>query len=483
MVLRRRDKGASTYSRLNTETLQLVQQLSGKRWTDYNAHDPGVTLMDVVCYGLLDLHYKFDFDFSSYLVDPSTRKPSLDQLGFLPADQVFSPTVVTAGDYEMLLKSHIQGVRDCEVQLDNGYYSIRVVLDDPSSAKQVRTDIFQLYHRHRNLGEQLNKIRFDGVSDKRAPASGLPDDIQIARAFRDREPAPPFAPEYRPIRYNLPDCYGVNDRGAPAGISPQRHAQLMQLSAYLMLFDQMLSLTQQQVAQMGVLLGLSADLPKPFSPREIKDPERLLDHAKLQSETLLDHLVMHQTKAAYFDVLDVVYGENTQPLPASNTIKPDAAANRQRANLLEHLVDFNRVRNKAMDITDTTLRSIPTVKQLISALLGNLEHHEAAKKGRLHETFYIVEDILLLDAAGRPPKHHQQLTVVLDEQIGLRFGKSVITDLFAARLPAHLLVHYRWAASSRIAQFESEYFNWKKAWAARNLSAVIAHSSKLRELL
>ena len=192
---------------------------------------------------------------------------------------------------------------------------------------------------------------------------------------------------------------------------------------------------------------------------------------------------MHQTKAAYFDVLDVVYGENTQPLPASNTIKPDAAANRQRANLLEHLVDFNRVRNKAMDITDTTLRSIPTVKQLISALLGNLEHHEAAKKGRLHETFYIVEDILLLDAAGRPPKHHQQLTVVLDEQIGLRFGKSVITDLFAARLPAHLLVHYRWAASSRIAQFESEYFNWKKAWAARNLSAVIAHSSKLRELL
>ena len=485
MVLRRRDKGASTYSRLNKETLQLVQRLSGQRWTDYNAHDPGVTLLEIICYGLLDLHYKLDSDFSSYLVDPLTRKPSLDRLGLLPADRVFSPTVVTTSDYEMLLKSHIQGIRDCDVQLDSGYYSIRVVLDDPGTAKQKRAAIFRLYHRHRNLGEQLNKITFDGISDKRTPKGGLPDDIQTIQAFPEQELVPPFAPDYRPIRLDLPDCYGVNERGAPAGISPQRHAQLLQLKAYLMLFDQMRSLLQQQVAQMGALMSLSADLPRPFSPTEITDPDRLLDQAKLHVETLLDQALVYRQKAGFFNVLDVVYGENTQPLQAPDNDEPDAAVNRQRANLLRHMPDLNRRRNKAMDITDTTLRSIPTVKQLVSALLGNLHEHEAEIKAGLqgHETFYIVEHILLLDAAGRPPKHHQQLTVILHEQIGRRYGKSVITDLFAERLPAHLLVHYRWVAYPQIEQVEFEYFQWKKAWAARHLSTVIVHSSKLRKLL
>lgn len=485
MVLRRRDKETSTYNRLNRDTLQLVQHLSGQRWTDYNTHDPGVTLLEAICYGLVDLQYKFDFDFSSYLVDPVTRKSSLDRLGLLPADRMFSPTVVTTADYEMLLTSHIQGIKDCEVQLDNGYYSIWAVLDDPGTAKQKRMDIFRLYHRHRNLGEQLNKIRFDGVAGVRPSKAGLPQDIETTPAFSERAPAPPFAPDYRPIRLDLPDCYGVNERGAPAGILPERHAQLLQLSAYLMLFDQMLSLMQQQVAQLGALLSLSADLPKPFSPTEVTDPERLLNLAKLHVETLLNQDVMHRQKASFFDVLDVVYGESTQPLLAQNSIESGAAINQRRSHLLRHMVDLNRRRSSAMDITDPTLRSIPTVKQLVSALLGNPLEHEAITKEEWHghDTFYIVEHILLLDAAGRPPKQHQQLTVILHEQIGRRFGRPVITDLFAERLPAHLLVHYRWVAYPQIKHVEFEYFQWKKAWAKRDLSAVIAHSSTLRKLL
>lgn len=485
MVLRRRDKETSTYSRLSKETLHLVQRLSGQRWTDYNAHDPGVTLLETICYGLLDLHYKFDFDFASYLVDSQTRKPSLDRVGLLQADRMFSAAVVTTADYEMLLKTHIPGIRDCEVQLDSGYYAIRVVLENPGAAKQKRMDIFRLYHRHRNLGEQLNKIKFEGISEGRTHPEGWSQDIQTMPTFPEREPITPFAPDYRPIRLDLPDCYGVNERGAPAGASPQHRAQLRQLNAYLMLFDHMLSLMQQQVAQMDMLLGLSADLPTPFSPREIADPEGLLNEAMLQAEVLLDQEVMHQNKAAFFDVLDVIYGENTQPLRALNINESDASANQRRAKLLRYMVDFDRYRTKAMDITDTTLRSIPTVKQFVSALLGDLLDHEATMHDKLHkqETFYIVEHILLLDAAGRPPKQHQQLTVVLHEHIGRRFGRSMITDLFAERLPAHLLVHYRWIAYPQIKQVEFEYFQWKKAWAMRDLSAVIAHSSKLVRLL
>ena len=43
------------YAQLRTEGLALVQELSGELWTDYNLHDPGVTLLEALCYVLTDL--------------------------------------------------------------------------------------------------------------------------------------------------------------------------------------------------------------------------------------------------------------------------------------------------------------------------------------------------------------------------------------------------------------------------------------------
>ena len=31
---------------------------AGHRWTDHNAHDPGVTLLEALCYALTDLGYR-----------------------------------------------------------------------------------------------------------------------------------------------------------------------------------------------------------------------------------------------------------------------------------------------------------------------------------------------------------------------------------------------------------------------------------------
>ncbi|MEM6726783.1 MAG: hypothetical protein AAF598_22285, partial [Bacteroidota bacterium] len=49
------------YAFLRAEGIRLAQQLSGKIWTDYNHHDPGVTLLEQLCYALTDLGYRTDF--------------------------------------------------------------------------------------------------------------------------------------------------------------------------------------------------------------------------------------------------------------------------------------------------------------------------------------------------------------------------------------------------------------------------------------
>ena len=46
------------FNGLKRKGLKLLQKLSGKAWTDYNLHDPGVTILEVLCYALTDLVYR-----------------------------------------------------------------------------------------------------------------------------------------------------------------------------------------------------------------------------------------------------------------------------------------------------------------------------------------------------------------------------------------------------------------------------------------
>ena len=49
-VITRKPEGEDLYSQLQEKALKNVQRIAGKVWTDYNLHDPGVTLLDVLNY-------------------------------------------------------------------------------------------------------------------------------------------------------------------------------------------------------------------------------------------------------------------------------------------------------------------------------------------------------------------------------------------------------------------------------------------------
>lgn len=46
------------FDQLRAEGIRQMQRLSSGRWTDFNTHDPGITLLDVLCYALTDLAYR-----------------------------------------------------------------------------------------------------------------------------------------------------------------------------------------------------------------------------------------------------------------------------------------------------------------------------------------------------------------------------------------------------------------------------------------
>ena len=49
---------AMDYAWLREEGLRQLGRLTGGQWTDFNAHDPGITILEQLCYALTDLGYR-----------------------------------------------------------------------------------------------------------------------------------------------------------------------------------------------------------------------------------------------------------------------------------------------------------------------------------------------------------------------------------------------------------------------------------------
>ncbi|MBI0464585.1 hypothetical protein, partial [Dickeya dianthicola] len=148
--------------------LAQVQQLSGNRWTDYNLHDPGVTLLELLCFALTDLIYRTDFEVADYLTQPDGRLDFTAQ-GLMLPEQIFPPRPCTRQDYQQTLLDAMAEVEQAWVTPDGqGRYHIDLLLTEAARQRcdhhpALRDDIVDaaahLYHRARNLGEDLAGVR------------------------------------------------------------------------------------------------------------------------------------------------------------------------------------------------------------------------------------------------------------------------------------------------------------------------------------
>jgi len=106
---------------LKKEGLKHISALSGKIWTDHNVHDPGITILEMVSYALMDLGYRTQLPIQDLLASPSG---SVDDSYFSPA-QILSNNPTTILDYRKLL-IEIEGVRNAWlVPFQGEQYSIK----------------------------------------------------------------------------------------------------------------------------------------------------------------------------------------------------------------------------------------------------------------------------------------------------------------------------------------------------------------------
>ena len=149
------------YTRLQQQTLAEVQRMSGKVWTDYNAHDPGVTLADIANYALAELDYKLGFGVADSLTEAG--KPfDAARFGLFPPVDVYTTSPVTEDDYRRMLLASVPGLENADVHCDpeTGAYTVRILLSpfEEGSGEETVRQVEEAFHSRRNLCERLDKV-------------------------------------------------------------------------------------------------------------------------------------------------------------------------------------------------------------------------------------------------------------------------------------------------------------------------------------
>ncbi len=98
------------FRRLRELGLTHIQQYSGNLWTDHNLHDPGITMLEELCYALLDLGYRTGFSVPDLLAGASSEDQGAVK-HFFTAAEILSNNPLTITDYRKLLLD-IRGVRN-----------------------------------------------------------------------------------------------------------------------------------------------------------------------------------------------------------------------------------------------------------------------------------------------------------------------------------------------------------------------------------
>ncbi|MDW7693778.1 hypothetical protein R9C00_03390 [Flammeovirgaceae bacterium SG7u.111] len=101
------------FKRLKQEGITYIEELAGKNWTDYNLHDPGITIMEVLCYALMDVGYRLNLPIEDLLVPkPEDRKNRENrENNFFTPSEILTNNPLTITDYRRLLMD-IKGVKN-----------------------------------------------------------------------------------------------------------------------------------------------------------------------------------------------------------------------------------------------------------------------------------------------------------------------------------------------------------------------------------
>jgi hypothetical protein len=104
------------FTKLRSAAIEYLGNLTGKIWTDYNVHDPGITILESLIFALLDLGYRTNLPSTDLFTrDPADKSPDNN---FFPVSAILGNNPLTITDYRKLLVD-LEGVKNAWLVPDN----------------------------------------------------------------------------------------------------------------------------------------------------------------------------------------------------------------------------------------------------------------------------------------------------------------------------------------------------------------------------
>lgn len=163
------------YVRLHERGVRLTQAMSGDVWTDYNFSDPGVTILEQLCYALTELSYRACFSVPDLICEPQSGRIDTFHQGLYPVRAIMPVNPVTVDDLRRLVLDRTRGVGNVwftpcpggRTGGVNGLYDIALHIPGQDSCcgggtagtDEVVRRVRALYTAHRALCEDVARIR------------------------------------------------------------------------------------------------------------------------------------------------------------------------------------------------------------------------------------------------------------------------------------------------------------------------------------
>lgn len=177
---------------LRKKGIEYIESFGSELWTDYNTHDPGITILEVLSYAITDLGMRIDIPIEDLLSNSSTNAYENQ---FFKAAEILPNKAVTNADYrKIIIDINPRLIKNCwlqkytktmyvnckeaklsynkedfsktlegfikEVAL-KGFYTVLVDIDseDVTIIENIKTQILEKFHQNRNLCEDIGDIK------------------------------------------------------------------------------------------------------------------------------------------------------------------------------------------------------------------------------------------------------------------------------------------------------------------------------------
>ncbi|MCD7931418.1 MAG: hypothetical protein LUH15_08670 [Tannerellaceae bacterium] len=167
---------------------------------------------------------------------------------------------------------HFDEIEVCRVKTgEDNLYDIYLEVKENTDKTTLKEKVYNLYHRYRNLCENIGHIRFEVLcrEEKREPRRVKP--VNWSLLNRSAIPIPRLPEQYTSVIEHFPTCYGLQDQRKEAA----------QLTGYLLIYDLLLAHVTEEVRELQNLMRINGMKQLPAWPSYPYQPvDKWIDREK-----------------------------------------------------------------------------------------------------------------------------------------------------------------------------------------------------------